>query len=187
MDSYSLLAETSSSNVRPRSLRTNDNGYVLLVRVHEEPEETLLQVRAHLLGVGFYHVVLSTDGDLLAQAIHKKDETATDLIRERLKTEHGVELTTPGYHLMADHPNGTKRRSQLKSDDECYSARAKVHFDEDSEETLLRARLYIHGFGTVQLVFSDRRRIRAFVSGRTDSDAFERVRGELVRKSIELQ
>jgi hypothetical protein len=187
VDSLSLLAETSNTNTRPRSLRTDDNQYVLLVRVHEEPDETLLQVRAHLGGVGFFHVFLDEQANQLAQAIAKTDEKATQLVRQRLKDEHGITLTTDGYHLLADHPNGPKRRSVLKTDDERFSARAKVHFDEDDEETLLRVRLYIEGFGAAQLVLSDHFRIRANISGRTDADAFERVRGELARQGIELQ
>jgi hypothetical protein len=187
MDSLTLLAETSNTNVRPRSLRTDDREFVLLVRVHEEPDETLFQVRARLKDVGFFHVVLDEQANQLAQAIAWEDKNATKLIRQRLKDEHGIELTTDGYHLMAEHPNGSRRRAKLQSDDERFSARATVHFDEDGEETLMRIRLYIDGFGATQLVLSDRCRIRANISGRTDSDAFERVRGELARQGIELQ
>jgi hypothetical protein len=187
MDSLSLLAEASSGNVRARSLRTDDDAYALLVRVHDEPGGTLLQLRAWLNEFGFFHVVVDDEGCLVTSAVAETDGKATELVRRRLRDEHGIELTTPGYHLLADHPNGSRRRAVLHTDDDRLSARAKVYFDEDGDETLLRVRLFVDGFGAIQLVLSDRGRIKALLTGRTDSDAYDRVRGELARKGIELE
>jgi hypothetical protein len=187
MDSQTLLAEASSSHVRVRRLMTDDERYSLRVRVHDEPDGSLLHLRPHIDGLGFFHVVVDDEGGYLTSAIATTDKHAAELVYERLRDELDIELTTEGYSLLADHPNGNKRRSVLHTDDERLSARAKVYFDEDEEEHLLRIRLFIDGFGAVQLMLTDRGRMLAFITGRTDSDAYDRIRGELARKGVELE
>jgi hypothetical protein len=189
MDSMTLLAEHSNSHVRVRSLRTDDNRFSLLVRVHDEPDETTyLHLRPFFHDLGFFHVFIDTDGGLYATAIAKTDTEATEKLHQRLKDENGIELTTEGYHLLAEHSNG-KRRSVLHADDERLSARAKAYIPEDDEqeETLIRLRVFVDGYGSIQLVVSNWGRVLAVTSGRTDADAYTRIRGELARKGIELE
>lgn len=52
---------------------------------------------------------------------------------------------------------------------------------------LLRLRLPLKDFGAIQIVVSNWRRVLALISGKTDSDAYGRIRGELARKGIELE
>jgi len=189
LDSLTLLALPSASDTprqRPRSLRTDDGRYVVLVRVFDQPEGPLLQVRVYIDTLGFLHLALDGRGALLTTVIDARDGDATTILRKRLADEHGITLDDDGWHLLADHVNGDRRTSVLRSDDCRLSLRAKVHFDEDGEEALVRLRLFIDGLGALQIVASDNGRVLASISGRTDSDAYERIRGELARKGIEL-
>jgi len=187
MDAVSLLAEPTSSNVRARSLRTDDERFSLSVRVHEGADGTYLHLRPYLHDLGYFHLFIDTDGGLYATAIAPTDQEATDMVRERIKQEVGIELTTEGYWLMAEHPNG-KRRSVLHGNQERLSARAKAYIPEDDEEeSLVRLRLYAAEFGHIQVVLSSYGRVLALMSGRTDADVYSRIRGELARKGIELE
>ena len=155
------------------------------VRVHDEPRRLPLHLRPHIDGLGFFHVVVD-DGGYLTSAIATTDKQAAELVYERLREErhraHYGGLLAPG-----GPPERHKRRLALRTDDERLSARAKVYFDEDEEEHLLCIRLFIDGFGAVQLMLTDRGRMLAFITGRTDSDAYDRIRGELARKGVELE
>jgi hypothetical protein len=51
----------------------------------------------------------------------------------------------------------------------------------------MRLRLFVEGYGSIQLVISNWGGVLALTSGRTDTDAYTRIRGELARKGIELE
>lgn len=187
MDALTLLAEPTESNVRARTLRTDDDRFVFSVQVQEEPEGTYLHSHSYLHGLGYFHLFMDTEGGLYATAIAATDSAATEMVRKRIADEAGIELTHEGYWLLAEHPNG-KRRSVLTGNQERLSARAKAYIPEDDEEELLlRLRLYASEYGHVHVVISSYGRILALMSGRTDADVYNRIRGELARKGIELE
>jgi hypothetical protein len=186
MDSLTLLAVPTNSNVRARSLRTDDERFALAVQAHEEQDATYLHLRAYLHDLGNFHLFIDGDGGLYATAIDASDQLAGERLRKRVEEEIGLEFTHPGSYLLAEHPDG-KRRSVLQSGG-YLSVRAKAYVPEDDEEeSLLRLRVFVNGYGHIQLVISSYGRVLALMSGRTDTDVYNRVRGELARKGIELE
>jgi hypothetical protein len=170
-------------------LRTADGRFTVLARVHEEGEPlgTFLEVGAYLRGFGHFHLLLDTDGGLYATALAEQEVEATGRLRRRLREENKIELTGDGRHLEAERQDATRRPTVLHSGDGRVSLRARAYVDDDDEESLLRLRLFVKEFGAIQVVISEWGRVLALITGRTDSDAYTRIRGELVRKGIELE
>jgi hypothetical protein len=189
MDALTLLADQSTPQPRTDLLRTDDGRFSVLVRVYDEPEPmgTFLQLRPHLEGFGSFHLFIDSDGGLYATATGDDDEQASERLHGRLKDELKYELTTPGYDLQATSSNG-KRGAVLQSADGGLALRAKAYLPgDDDEEVLLRLRLSVKEFGAIQIVVSNWGRVLALISGKTDGDAYGRIRGELARKGIELE
>jgi hypothetical protein len=146
-----------------------------------------MHVRGYLRDLGerpHFHVLLDRDAGLYTTALAATDEAADELIRQRM-SELGIEPDYDQREMTADVP-GVPR---LEDEDgpRGLSARARAHIPlEDEEESLLRVRLFGRDFGHSELVLSYYGRV-VQTSGRTDKEAYSRVRGELSRKGIELE
>ncbi len=185
MDSFTLLADPSE----PKRLRTDDRHFEVRVRVYDEsgPEAgTYLQLQTSMDGFGFFHVLVDSDGGVYAMTRGETDEEARVRLLEHLDHEQRFRFQARGYDLLAEESNG-QRVSVLRSDDGRLAVRAKAYLPgDDEEESFVRLRASVRDFGDIHMVVSDWGRIVATVSGRSDSDADNRLRGELRRKGIEL-
>ena len=88
------------------------------------------------------------------------------VVDAHLKEEHGITLTTDGYHLLADHPNGF------------------FHVFLDEQANQLAQAIASTSRGSAPPSWCSR---TTAASARVSAGAFERVRGELARQGIELQ
>jgi hypothetical protein len=93
-----------------------------------------------------------------------------------------VDTTT----LLAETPDGSRRTSVLKLDDDSISVRAKVYKDEEGR--ILQYRAYIDELDLYHHIFVDTSTgaVAAVTTGTQDGDAFERGKQELLRRGIDL-
>lgn len=180
----SLLAEQSNTHVRTRVLYTEDELYSVRARAYYEPELTVLETSTKLGSLGYFISMVDSERNLLAFVCDYTEDGARKLAHAELERK-GIKLTTHFVGLMAEHSNG-RRTSVLHTDDDELSIRAKVHYDDDGEGALIRIRAYVAPEGYIHIVVDDRGRLAAFVTGGTDADAYERVKGELKRRGYDL-
>lgn len=86
--------------------------------------------------------------------------------------------------LLADHVDGQRRTSVLKTDDGAWSMRVKLI--DTGEDTYMQLRIEAYELGYVHLVLHQDGAIIALVTGATDADAWGRLQGELRRRGVEL-
>ena len=184
MDSLTFLADpTSPGTKRTALLRLDGWPHTVRTTVMHIDREPVLLFRVWLGGViGYVYVLVDRWSRVLAEATGTKDEDVDPLIRERLAAK-GVHLDAEGkeYSLLADHVENGRRTSVLRSDEDTIRVRARLWFDEDGDDELVHVRAEFSEFGFIHLVIDQEAALVAKATGKTDGDAWERIRGELGR------
>lgn len=183
MDSITFLADVTRPGGKRTALLKLD-GAPQTVRstvMHSSDGEPMLLLRVWLdKPVGYVYLVVDMWGRVSAEATGPRDEDVYPLIRERLAAKGiQVEDESTEYSLLADHVQNGKRTSVLRSDDDSLRVRAKWMYDENEE--LIHIRAEFTAFGFVHLVVDRSARLCVKATGKTDSDAWQRVEGELNR------
>lgn len=184
-DSYALLADATTSGRRTAVLKTNDDGYSLRGWVMWSEDRQLLLIRAWLKYEGYTYVLLDDRASILATATGEGHQDTYQRIREEMERKRiPLGPRDDEYGLLADHVDGQRRTSVLRSDDGMWSMRVKLM--DTGEKTYVQVRIEAYEVGFVHLVLHDDGAIVAMVTGATDADAWGRLQGELRRRSIEL-
>jgi hypothetical protein len=167
-------------------LHTDDDGYSVRATTMHATDGEMLLVRAWLNYTGYTYVVIDDHARIVASITGGEGTSHRDtdaLIREELDRK-GIELTdAEEYSLLADHADDGRRTSVVKDDWGPWSMRVKTIEEDD---TYSQIRIEHVELGFVHLVLTSDGAIVAFATGRTDSDAWSRVQGELGRRGVVL-
>jgi hypothetical protein len=189
MDQVALLAPhaTNGSPKHPTVLSSND-GYLSARFRQLKPVEAdtgpLLQGIVQFTGHLWVTVVYDEYLREVLTVAGWTEEDADKLVRAQLKLR-GLEVVD-GYTRLRPPPvNGSKRSGVVRSDDGYFSARARGHVDEE-EGAFVRLRVESPEVGFRHTVIDERGAIIATSSGKTDADAWTRVRNEMERQGYEV-
>lgn len=189
MDQVTLLAPhaTSGSSKHPTVLSSDDeylSARFRQLRPADAGTGPLLQSIVHFAGHLWVSVVYDEYLREVLTVVGSTEEQTDALMRAQLKLR-GVEVAD-GYTRLRPPPvNGNKRSGLVRSDDGYFSARARGHLDED-EGAFVRLRVETPEVGFRHTVIDERGAILATSSGRTDADAWTRVRNELERQGYDI-
>lgn len=184
-DSYALLADVTTSGRRTAVLKTDDDGYSLRGWVMWSGDRQLLLIRAWLNYEKYTYVLLDERASILATATGGVHEETYQRIREEMERKHiPLGPRDDEYGLLADHVDGQRRTSVLKTDDGMWSMRVKLV--DAGEHTYVQTRIGVYEVGYAHLALRNDGAIVAIVTGATDADAWGRFQGEMRRRGIEL-
>jgi hypothetical protein len=185
-DAYALLADaTTSPGRRTAVLKTHDEGYTVRGWVMQSDGRQFLLIRAWLWDK-YVYVVVDDRASILATATGETHPSTYQRIREELARKRiPLGEAHDEYGLLADHVDGQRRTSVLKDDVDRWSIRVKF-IDTLDEDVYLQLRIWIAELGFAHLMLEGDGAIVALVTGATDADAWDRLRGEMKRRSVEL-
>src|SRR4051794_32784902 len=143
-DSYALLADATRSGRRTAVLKTEDEAYSIRASVMHSEDRQLLLVRAWLADM-YVYVLLDERAGILATATGERHEDTYERIRDEVarRKHYPLRARDDEYGLLADHVEGSRRTSVLKSDDDAWSMRVKLI--KTDEDTLIQARIWVGG------------------------------------------
>jgi hypothetical protein len=183
MDSYTLLADATDAGRRTAVLKLD--GSWIQVRANVlAADEDLLFVDLWLGGaVKHLGLVFDSRWMLPASTQDHDRQVALDDVRGQLEVL-GYPLTLgENRPLLADHVAG-KRTSVLKDDDGVWELRAKLLVEDD--EQFVHLRLWYTERGYMHFVLRTDGTFVTEVTGGTDKDTWDRMRGELARHGVDV-
>jgi hypothetical protein len=184
-DSYALLADPVSDSRRTPLLVTETGEFSVRATVLASDGDLLL-VRAWLGNqTGYVYVVVNDRAFLPVQERGRTHEDVYSRVRGELdRMGYVLGCSDDDYSLLADRVHNGRRTSVLQDDIGVWSLRVKViHEDED---TYLQLRISYEQLGFIHIVLHEDASLVAMATGGTDSDTWDRVRGELGRRRINL-
>lgn len=188
-----LFPENKPAGHRPEMLDNRDEpggathqvrSRVLLTKAEDE----LLRVTTWIYGIGYVVTILSAVGDLVALATAMRD---IDARKAAVKT-----AAFKGYEIIEDHfrtlftPadyafNAERRSARLIDDDETFQVSSKLVVPEagdNFDEPMSQLRIWIAGFGWVELVLNDVGDVVAHTVAATEKDAWKAALAVMRRK-----
>ena len=184
-DSYALLADHVSDGRRTAVLKADTPDLSVRATVMASDADLLL-LRIWLGESERYHYLVLDDRGFLPVRLHGlTHELLYPRVREELK-RMGYVLgnTDEDYSLLADHVHNGRRTAVLQDDAGVWSMRVKV-IDAD-EDTYLQLRISHSQLGYIHVVVHEDGSLVAVATGGNDSDTWDRIRGELKRRGIDV-
>lgn len=169
-----LRLEGRAETVRATVLWTDEDEPLLMLRLWVGEE------------VGYTYYVVDRWARVCVDATGPTHDTVAPLIHERLAAKGIALKADEAETLLADHVDGSRRTSILRSEDDTIRLRAKLMLDESEYDDLLHLRAEFTERGFVHVVIDQQARLCAKSSGKTDSDTWTRIEGELNRMEYEL-
>jgi hypothetical protein len=192
-DTFSLVADRASARV----LRTPDDRFRVSATVWTDAYGTQLHVRAFLAPLaesnkgrgGHYHLLLDNEGRVILTAVGPTEDEAAARLKERAATDLGAQLPDDDDGEWLECSDGS--RSVMYGLDGRLELRAKAHVpevddEEEAGESLIRLRVHAVESMHFEVAVQAYGCPTASARGRTDADAYNRIRGELARLGIEL-
>ena len=191
MDTFSLVADRAST----RMLRTPDDRFRVSAMVWADSYGTQLHVRTFLAPLaesndgrgGHYHLLLDRSGGVILTAVAETEDEAATRLKERASADLGAQVPDDGEWLECSDGS----RSVMYGLDESLEPRAKAHVpevddEEEAGESLIRLRVHALDSMHFEVALQAYGCPAATARGRTEADAYNRIRGELARLGIEL-
>jgi hypothetical protein len=183
-DSYALLADPTTGGRRTAVLKSRDEAYTVRGWVMRSDERQFLLVRGWIFDK-YVYVLLDDRASILATATGEVHESTYQRIRDEVERKRiPLGARDDEYGLLADHVDGQRRTSVIKSDDDMWSIRVKLIETED--DNLVQLRIWSNELGFAHLLLDDNGAIVALVTGGTDADTWGRLQGEMRRRNIDL-
>lgn len=184
MDQVSLLAPSGAS--APKQLRTdNEDVTVSFTELRGNDDERLLEAKVHFVGERYISVVYDEWLREVCIVAAPNIMQTPALVKTDLR-RRGIDGVQRGARFEPEPGNGHKRRAAVvHSEDGTFSARARAHYDEE-DGTFVRLRVETKDAGYRHTVIDARGTLIATASGKSDSDAWTRVRNELERQGYAM-
>jgi hypothetical protein len=183
MDSYTLLADATYDGRRTALLKLD--GSEIQVRANALAADEDLVFIDLWLGGSIEHLGLVFDSRWMLPASTQDHDrqVALDDVRSQLDALGYPIRAGEDRPLLADHVI-SKRTSVLKDDQSIWEMRAKVLADDD--EQFVHLRLWYTERGYMHIVLRTDGTLVAMVTGGTDKDTWDRLRGELSRHGVDV-
>jgi hypothetical protein len=186
MDSYALLADPTSDGRRTALLKA-DMADIQARATALAAEDDLLFIDLWL-GKDVEHFCVVFDSRWFlpaATADHDRRDAYAELRKQLDDLGYVLGDSDDDRTLMADHVQNGRRTAVLQDDAGTWSLRAKL-LSTAEEELFVQLRLKHSERGFMHAVFTDAGTFVTSATGGTDKDAWDRLRGELGRRGIDV-
>jgi hypothetical protein len=186
VDSYAMLADLVSNGRRTAVLKADS--FDIQVRATALAADDDLLFVDVWLGDEVEHLGLVFDPRWAIPAVaqnHDRGLAYADLRTQLTDLDYVLGDVSDDRTLLADHVKNGRRTAVLQDDVGTWSLRAKVLLTED-EKLYVQLRIWYSERGFMHAVVDEAGTFITSVTGGTDKDTWDRLRGELSRRDIEV-